>query len=107
MTTIRVKENEPFDVALRRFKRQCNYSGIFRLAKQYAHHEKRSDVRRREERERLRNIQIAERRRGSGAPKNSRMRWSDSWRGRRTGSHRSMTRSPRGSSPALAATAWL
>ncbi len=42
---------------MRRFKRQCNYSGIFRLAKANTWHEKRSDRRRRERRERLRTIQ--------------------------------------------------
>lgn len=73
MIRVQVRPNEPLEAALRRFKRQCNYSGIFRLAKKYAHHEKRSDRRRREERERLRNILIAERRRGGGAQKNSRM----------------------------------
>ena len=28
MPTIRIKENEPFDVALRRFKRSCEKAGI-------------------------------------------------------------------------------
>jgi small subunit ribosomal protein S21 len=63
MIRVQVRPNEPLEAALRRFKRQCNYSGIFRLAKKYAYHEKRSDKRRREERERLRSILIAERRR--------------------------------------------
>jgi small subunit ribosomal protein S21 len=73
MIRVQVRPNEPLEAALRRFKRQCNYSGIFRLAKKYAHHEKRSDLRRREERERIRNIQMAERRRGNGGPKNPRV----------------------------------
>ncbi len=64
MIRVQVRPNEPLEAALRRFKRQCNYAGIFRLAKKYAYHEKRSDKRRREERERVRNIVIAERRRG-------------------------------------------
>ncbi len=51
-----VRPNESLEAALRRFKRQCNYSGIFRLAKSYTWHEKRSDKRRRERRERLRTI---------------------------------------------------
>lgn len=63
MIRVQVRPNEPLEAALRRFKRQCNYAGIFRLAKKYAYHEKRSDKRRREERERLRNIVIAERKR--------------------------------------------
>jgi small subunit ribosomal protein S21 len=63
MIRVQVRPNEPLEAALRRFKRQCNYAGIFRLAKKYAYHEKRSDRRRREERERLRSILIAEKRR--------------------------------------------
>jgi small subunit ribosomal protein S21 len=59
MIRIQVRPNEPLESALRRFKRQCNYAGIFRLAKKYTYYEKRSDKRRREERERIRNIQRA------------------------------------------------
>jgi len=58
---VQVRANESLEAALRRFKRQCNYSGIFRLAKAYTWHEKRSDKRRRERRERLRIIQKATR----------------------------------------------
>ena len=36
MTTIRLKDNEPFDIALRRFKRSCEIAGVL------------SEVRRRE-----------------------------------------------------------
>lgn len=68
MIRVQVRPNEPLEAALRRFKRQCNYAGIFRLAKKYAYHEKSSEKRRREERERLRNIMIAERKRGGGSP---------------------------------------
>jgi len=68
MIRVQVRPNEPLEAALRRFKRQCNYAGIFRLAKKYAYHEKRSDKRRREERERLRNIVNAERKRSGAAP---------------------------------------
>jgi len=64
MIRVQVRPNEPLEAALRRFKRQCNYAGIFRLAKKHAYHEKSSDKRRREERERLRNILVAERKRG-------------------------------------------
>jgi small subunit ribosomal protein S21 len=53
---VQVRPNESLEAALRRFKRQCNYSGVFRLAKQHTWHEKRSDKRRRERRERLRTI---------------------------------------------------
>lgn len=66
MIRVQVRQNEPLEAALRRFKRQCNYAGIFRLAKKYAYHEKRSDKRRREERERVRAIQRAERKTDSG-----------------------------------------
>ncbi len=58
---VQVKSNESLEAALRRFKRQCNYSGVFRIAKQNTWHEKRSDRRRRESRERIRTIQRATR----------------------------------------------
>jgi small subunit ribosomal protein S21 len=58
---VQVRPNESLEAALRRFKRQCNYSGVFRLAKQNTWHEKRSDKLRRERRERLRTIQRATR----------------------------------------------
>ncbi len=61
MIKVQVRPNESLEAALRRFKRQCNYSGIFRLAKANTWHEKRSDQRRRERRERLRTIQKATR----------------------------------------------
>ena len=63
MIRVQVRPNEPLEAALRRFKRQCNYAGIFRLAKKHAFHEKSSDKRRREGRERERNIMMAERKR--------------------------------------------
>lgn len=72
MIRVQVRPNEPLESALRRFKRQCNYAGIFRLAKKYAFYEKRSDRRRREERERIRNIQRAMRRQGQGPSKSKR-----------------------------------
>lgn len=58
---VQVRPNESLEAALRRFKRQCNYGGVFRLAKQATWHEKRSEKRRRERRERLRNIMKAAR----------------------------------------------
>jgi small subunit ribosomal protein S21 len=58
---VQLRPNESLEAAMRRFKRQCNYSGIFRLAKAHTWHEKRSDKRRRERRERLRTIQRASR----------------------------------------------
>ena len=68
MIKVQVRSNESLEAAMRRFKRQCNYAGIFRLAKKHAYHEKSSDKRRREGRERLRNILMAERKRGGGSP---------------------------------------
>ena len=76
MIRVQVRPNEPLEAALRRFKRQCNYAGIFRLAKKHAYHEKSSDKKRREDRERLRNILMAERKRGgsSGGRSNKKRR---------------------------------
>ena len=76
MIRVQVRPNEPLEAALRRFKRQCNYAGIFRLAKKHAYHEKSSDKKRREGRERLRNILMAERKRGgvSGGRSNKQRR---------------------------------
>jgi len=54
--TVQVRPNESLEAALKRFKRQCNSSGVFRLAKAHSWHEKRSDRRRRERRERMRTI---------------------------------------------------
>jgi len=59
---VEVKSNESLEAALRRFKRQCNYGGVFRLAKANSWHEKRSDKNRRERRERMRTILKAARR---------------------------------------------
>lgn len=53
---VQVRPNESLEAALKRFKRQCNSSGIFRIAKGKTWHEKRSDRRRRERRERMRTI---------------------------------------------------
>jgi small subunit ribosomal protein S21 len=58
---VSVRSNESLEAALRRFKRQCNYSGVFKAAKARTWHEKRSDLQRRERRERLRTIQRATR----------------------------------------------
>ena len=58
---VTVRSNESLEAALRRFKRQCNFGGTFKAAKANSFHEKRSDERRRERRERLRTIQKATR----------------------------------------------
>jgi small subunit ribosomal protein S21 len=59
---VEVRSNESLEAALRRFKRLCNYGGVFRLAKANTWHEKSSDKRRRERRERIRTIMKAARR---------------------------------------------
>ena len=47
MTTIRVKENEPFDVALRRFKRACEKAGILSELRRREFYEKPTQERKR------------------------------------------------------------
>ena len=59
---VEVRSNESLEAALRRFKRQCNSSGVFRQAKANTWHEKNSDKLRRERRERMRTILKAARR---------------------------------------------
>ena len=46
MTTIRVKENEPFDVALRRFKRKVQQEDIIKDIKKHSFYLKPGDKRR-------------------------------------------------------------
>ena len=83
MIRVQVRPNEPLEAALRRFKRQCNYAGIFRLAKKHAYHEKSSDKRRREGRERERNIMMAERKRGGiSGPRSNKKRRGGKGKGR-------------------------
>ncbi|MGV6807876.1 MAG: 30S ribosomal protein S21 [bacterium] len=40
MPSVRVKENEPFDVALRRFKRSCDKAGILAEVRRREFYEK-------------------------------------------------------------------
>ena len=47
MPYIRVKENEPFDVALRRFKRACEKAGVLTEVRQREYYEKPTAVRKR------------------------------------------------------------
>ncbi len=47
MAVIRVKENEPFDVALRRFKRACEKAGILSRLRQLEFYEKPTTKRKR------------------------------------------------------------
>jgi len=47
MPIVRVKENEPFDVALRRFKRTCEKAGILSELRGREFYEKPTSVRKR------------------------------------------------------------
>ena len=47
MPQIRVKENEPFDVALRRFKRACEKAGVLTEVRRREYHEKPTAIRKR------------------------------------------------------------
>ncbi len=47
MPHVRVKDNEPFDVALRRFKRSCEKAGVLSEVRRREHYEKPTWVRKR------------------------------------------------------------
>lgn len=47
MSQVKIKENESFEKALRRFKKKCNKEGIMQKLKESKHYEKPSDRRRR------------------------------------------------------------
>lgn len=47
MPSVRVRENEPFDVALRRFKRSCEKAGILSEVRRRQAYEKPTSVRKR------------------------------------------------------------
>lgn len=47
MPSIRVKDNEIFDIALRRFKRACEKAGIMSELRRREHYEKPTTVRKR------------------------------------------------------------
>ena len=47
MPSVKVKENEPFDVALRRFKRSCEKAGVLAEVRRCEHYEKPTSVRKR------------------------------------------------------------
>jgi len=47
MPTVRVKENEPFEVAIRRFKRSCEKAGILAEVHRREFYEKPTAVRKR------------------------------------------------------------
>jgi len=47
VTKVRVKADEPFEKALRRFKKKCNKEGLMQRLKEVKHFEKPSEQRRR------------------------------------------------------------
>lgn len=47
MPSVRVRENEPFDVALRRFKRSCEKAGILTEIRRREYYEKPTTIRKR------------------------------------------------------------
>ena len=47
MPLVRVKENEPFDIALRRFKRSCEKAGVLSEVRRREFYEKPTAVRKR------------------------------------------------------------
>ncbi len=49
MSEVRVKENEPLDRALRRFKRECAKAGILTEIKRHEYYEKPSERKKRKQ----------------------------------------------------------
>ena len=47
MPSVKVRENEPFDLALRRFKRSCEKAGILAEVRRREYYEKPTSVRKR------------------------------------------------------------
>ncbi len=47
MPQVKVKENEPFDIALRRFKRSCEKAGVLSEIRRRENYEKPTTVRKR------------------------------------------------------------
>ena len=47
MPSVRIKENEPFDVALRRFKRSCEKAGVLSEVRRREFYEKPTAMRKR------------------------------------------------------------
>jgi small subunit ribosomal protein S21 len=47
MPSVRIKENEPFDLALRRFKRSCEKAGVLAEVRRREFYEKPTSVRKR------------------------------------------------------------
>jgi small subunit ribosomal protein S21 len=49
MPSVKVRDNEPFDVALRRFKRACEKAGVLSEVRRREHYEKPTQVRKRKQ----------------------------------------------------------
>ena len=47
MPNVRVRENEPFDVAMRRFKRSCEKAGVLTEIRRREYYEKPTTIRKR------------------------------------------------------------
>ncbi|MEW5250386.1 30S ribosomal protein S21 [Microbulbifer sp. 2201CG32-9] len=47
MPSVRIKDNEPFDIALRRFKRSCEKAGVLSEVRRREFYEKPTTVRKR------------------------------------------------------------
>ena len=47
MPSVRVKDNEPFEMALRRFRRSCEKAGVFTEMRKREHYEKPTEIRKR------------------------------------------------------------
>jgi small subunit ribosomal protein S21 len=47
MPSVRVRDNEPFEVALRRFRRSCEKAGVFAEMRRREFYEKPTEVRKR------------------------------------------------------------
>jgi len=47
MPSVRLKENEPFDIALRRFKRTCEKAGVLSEVRRREFYEKPTETRKR------------------------------------------------------------
>ena len=48
MPAVKVKDNEPFDIALRRFKRSCEKAGVLAEVRRREFYEKPTSVRKRQ-----------------------------------------------------------
>ena len=48
MPSVKLKENEPFDIALRRFKRSCEKAGVLAEVRRREFYEKPTSVRKRQ-----------------------------------------------------------